>query len=122
MKNFLEINRAEFASAVKTFNVRRLSSSAMLAFEGGFLSIECGDRLVTMRASGEWHGRAWFSSNLLKALAAVPPTEDPIEVTYDGARLRVGPTTVSGEWQLVSEAFIKDATTPSFVELPGMDR
>jgi hypothetical protein len=94
----------------------------MLAFEGGFLSIECGDRLVTMRALGEWHGRAWFSSNLLKALATVPPSEDPIEVTYDGAKLRIGPTTVSCDWQLVSEAFIKDATKPSLLDLLAMDR
>jgi hypothetical protein len=91
MKNRLEVTKGEFGTAIEIFRVRRVADSAMLAFENGFLSIEAGDRHVTMRALGEWHGRAWFSSNLLKALAAVPPNEDPVVVTYDGVNLRIGP-------------------------------
>jgi hypothetical protein len=121
LENRLEIDRHEFAQAMKTFNVRALPRSAMLAFEGGFLSIEAGNRLVTMRATGQWHGRAWFSANLLKALAATPPHDDPVVMVYLDAKLRVGPTIIDCRWQLVSKALIKDATKPSPLDLIAMD-
>lgn len=121
LTNRLEIDRREFASAMKTFNVRSLPRSAMLAFEGGFLSIEAGNRLVTMRATGQWHGRAWFSGNLLKALAGTPPIDDPVLVIYHDAKLRIGPTMIACRWQLVSKALIKDVTNPSPLDLIALD-
>jgi hypothetical protein len=122
MKNTLEVRREDFVAAVRTFHVRKLPSSAMLAFEDGFLSIEAGDRLSTMHAQGEWHGRAWFSTNLLKALAVAPPTQNPIAVVYADGKLRIGTIVVDCEWQVVSEAFIKDVMKPSPLDLLAMDR
>lgn len=122
MKNRLEIDRHEFAAAIKIFKVRSLPRSAMLAFEGGFLSIEAGNRLVTMRAVGEWHGRARFTTNLLKALAAAPPNDNPVVIIYDDGKLAVGATMVDCRWQVVSKAFIKDATKPSPLDLIAMDQ
>jgi len=100
MKNVLEVSRGEFARAVKSFRLRSLSDAALLAFENGFLSVESGEQLVTMRATGEWHGRAWTSSNLLKALAAAPPLEDPVVIVYTDGKLRIGSTTIGcgGSW------------------------
>ena len=121
LTNRLEIGRREFASAMETFNVRSLPRSAMLAFEGGFLSIEAGNRLVTMRATGHWHGRAWFSGNLLKALAVTPPIDDPVAIIYNDAKLRIGPTLIACRWQLLSKALIKDLTKPSPLDLIAMD-
>ena len=122
MKNLLEVERGDFAEGIRTFRVRTLPDSAMLAFENGFLSIEAGERLVTLRAQGEWHGRARFSSNMLKALARFPPTANTIVITYDSGKLRIGSTVIACEWELVSKAFIKDATKPSKLDLLAMDR
>lgn len=122
LTNRLEIDRHEFAHAMKTFNVRSLPRSAMLAFEGGFLSIEAGNALVTMRADGQWQGRARFSANLLKALALVPPKENPVVILYEGERLHIGTLAVPCKWQVVSKAFIKDVTRPSPLDLVAMDQ
>lgn len=121
LENRLEVDRHEFAQAMKTFNVRALPRSAMLAFEGGFLSIEAGNRLVTMRAVGEWHGRAKFSANLLKAVAAAPPNDNPVVIIYDDGKLRVGTTMIDCKWQVMSKGFIKHATKPSSLDLIAMD-
>src|SRR5688572_7144817 len=122
LKNRLEVDRHEFARAMKTFNVRSFLRSAMLAFEGGFLSIEAGNVLVTMRANGQWQGRARFSANLLKALALVAPTENPVVVLYQGERLRIGGIVLDCKWEVVSKVFIKDATRPSPLDLVAMDQ
>ena len=121
MKNVLEMDRSEFARAMRSFHVRELAQTALLAFEGSILSIESGAQVVTMHADGEWHGRAWFSSNLVKALIKVPPTDDPIVIAYDGAKLRVGSITVGCDWELVSKAFVKDVTRPSLLDLLAMN-
>jgi hypothetical protein len=122
MKNVLEVSRGEFARALKSFRLRSLSNTALLAFENGFLSIESGEQLVTMRALGEWHGRAWTNSNLLKALATAPPSEDPVAIAYSDGKLRVGSTTIGCDWELVSKVFVNKATNPSVLDLLAMDR
>ncbi len=44
MQNYLEISNAEFKSATKIFSKkRRTLGPVVLAYEGGFLSIESGD-------------------------------------------------------------------------------
>src|SRR5262245_52364948 len=107
---------------MKAFNVRSLPRSAMLAFEGGFLSIEAGNLCVTMRATGVWHGRARFSANLLKALAVAAPKEDPVVTHYQGGRLHIAGIVLDCKWQVVSKAFIKDITRPSPLDLVAMDQ
>ena len=50
---------------------------AILSFTNGFLSIESDDKVAVMHASGEWHGKAQFSSSIVKALALVPLNTNP---------------------------------------------
>jgi len=60
-RNFLQVRQFEFKQATKVLQRKRLRlGPALLAYEGGFLSIESGEVTVVMHAEGEWHGRATF--------------------------------------------------------------
>ena len=87
LKNRLEVARSEFNQAMKAFrDGRKRHDSAGIAFENGILSMQVDDVMVTLSASGEWSGCAYFSGQVLEALARVPPTEDPVVVEYRAGR------------------------------------
>ena len=74
MHNRLQVRLADFKHAARVFKpARRKLGSVLLCFEGGFLSIESGGAAAVMRADGEWHGRAAFSPQVLRALTIAPP-------------------------------------------------
>lgn len=122
MKNRLEVTRQDFATAFRP--LRRVDSrgDALLAFEGGFLSVEAGDRAAVVHAEGEWQGRARFSANILRALAEVPPSEDPVVFEFLDDRLRIGTMVIGCKWETVSARFIRDVTKPDYLDLIAMDR
>lgn len=123
MKNFLEVDAAEFKFATKIFSSkRRKLGPALLAYEGNFLSIESGDATAVMRASGEWHGRATFSPEILRALAMVPPAHDPLTITYADGHLLIGNITIPCQWHSVSQALIHDLENPSLMDLLALER
>jgi hypothetical protein len=100
LKNLLHVALREFKSAAKPFSAkRRKLGTALLAYEGGFLSIESGDVTVVMRADGHWEGRARFAPEILCALATVPPSPDPVPVSYAGGHLLLAAMTIPCQWQ-----------------------
>ena len=79
LNNALQVSLKEFILATKVFQRKRLKlGPVLLAYESGFLSIESGETTAVMNATGEWHGRAMFSPEILRALAMVPPAQDPV--------------------------------------------
>lgn len=99
MKNFLQLPLADFKDALKTFKGKfRDLGDVLLAYESGFLSIESGGVKAVMHAQGEWGGRAYFSSTVLKALVSYPPSNDPVVISYADGRLLVGGLTIKCEW------------------------
>lgn len=121
--NFLQLPLAEFKRATKVFTPKRLKlGPALLAFEGGFLSIESGEVTTVMRATGEWHGRATFSPQTLRAIATVPPNQDPLTISYADGHLLIASMTIACEWHPVSENFIHNLENPSLFELLVMER
>lgn len=121
--NFLQLTLAEFKSATKIFTPkRRKLGPALLAFEGGFLSIESGEVTTVMHAKGEWHGRAKFSPQSLRAIATVPPNQDPLTITYADGYLLIGNMTIACEWHTVGEAMIQNLANPSLFDLLVMER
>lgn len=99
MKNLLKVSLAEFKFAMKPFSPKRRDlTEVLLAFEGGFLSLESGDVKVVMRAEGSWDGRAYFSSVVLRAIATVPPSQNPVVVSYAQNHLLLGGLTIKCEW------------------------
>lgn len=87
-RNFLELPLVEFKRAMKVFTPKRLKlGPALLAFDGTFLSIESAHVTAVMRASGEWHGQATFSAEILRAVATVPPAQNPVPIAYADGHL-----------------------------------
>jgi hypothetical protein len=123
MRNFLEVAPAVFKYRTKIFRgARRELGPVLLSYEGGLLSIESGDATAVMHAIGEWHGRAKFSPELLRALATVPPDQDPIKIVYSDKKLQIGGVSIACEWSVISEAFIHNLQDPSILDLLVMER
>lgn len=121
--NLLQLSLAEFKRATKVFTPKRLKlGPALLAFENGFLSIESGEVATVMRATGEWHGRATFSPQTLRAIATVPPNQDPLTISYADGHLLIASMTIACEWHPVSESLIQNLENPSLFDLLVMER
>lgn len=123
MNNFLQVSRAEFVAATKPFSKKRAKlDRALLAYDGTFLSIESGEITAVMHATGEWHGQATFSPSILRALATVPPAQDPITIFYADGHLLIGSMTIACDWRRESQSMIEDIENPSLLDLIAMER
>lgn len=121
--NQLFVPRASFVSAVKVFGKKRARlGPVLLSFDDGFLIFEAGEITKAMRAEGDWKGRATFSPEILRALATVPPMQDPIPISYADGRLLVGGMTVPCEWESVSKSTVKDLLNPGLVDMLALAR
>src|ERR1035437_1618974 len=123
MNNLLQVALREFKSAIKPFSAkRRKLTEVLLAFEAGFLSIESGELHVVMRAEGSWQGRAHFSPEILRALATVPPSQNPVTISYAEGHLLVGGMTIPCSWSEAYDDTIEEAVNPSIIDFLAMDR
>lgn len=122
MKNRLEVRRQDFLSAFRPFSKVDSGADALLAFENGYLSVEADDRAAVVDAKGEWQGRARFSANVLRALAKVPPSEDPVVFEIVDGHLRIGTMLIGCRWETVSARFIQELKNPDYLDLIAMDR
>lgn len=121
-RNFLQVSLKEFKLATKVFTRKRLQlGPVLLAYEGQFLSIESGEVTVVMHAEGEWHGRALFSPQVMRALAMAPPACDPIPISYADGHLLIGNMTIACDWRIVGQAFIQDLENPSLIDLLALE-
>ncbi|MBL8448765.1 MAG: hypothetical protein JNM32_02455 [Dechloromonas sp.] len=121
--NFLQVPLADFAAAAKPFRRKRLGlGQALLAYEAGCLSIQCGEATAIMPARGAWHGRATFSPEALRALAAVPPAVDPIPIAYADGHLLIGGMTIACHWEAASSALVLDLDKPDLLGLLALAR
>jgi hypothetical protein len=122
-RNLLRVTLAEFKQATKVFVRKRLAlGTVLMAFEGGFLSLESGEVTAVMRAEGEWHGRALFSPSVLRALATVPPIADPIPIAYAEGRILFGGLTIPCQWSLPSQELVQELLNPDLIDLLAMGR
>lgn len=123
MKNHLEVRKGEFRSSMRIFTRKHLRlETALLAYEQGFLSIQSGEVTIVMNARGEWQGRASFNPLVLRALAEVPPIDDPVVFVYQAGKLHIGSLSVGCEWQAASQAFIENIEHPGILDLLALDR
>jgi len=117
-RNLVQVAQHEFKSAMKPFTVkRRKLGVVLLAFEGGYLSIESGDVTAVMHAEGEWNGRAMFSPEFLRAVSTFPPSQDPITVSYAEGHLFIGHITIPCKWEPPMQHCIQDVTNPRLMDL-----
>ena len=127
MNNLLQVPLAEFKLALKPYSAkRRHLTEVLLAFEGGFLSLESGEVKVVMRAEGSWNGRAYFSPQILRAIAMVPPSQDPVVISYAQNCLLLGGLTIQCEWSEndgdKNFVDISSVIEPSIVDILAMER
>lgn len=122
-ENRLAIDLPEFKGALKPFARKGIKlGPVLLAFEGGFLSVESGDVVCVMRASGTWQGRATFKPTVLQALAKVPPAVNPVPLAYADGRLLLAGMTIPCEWKSTSKALVSELLNPSMPELLALAR
>lgn len=100
---------------------RRRLGTVLLAFEGGFLSIESGEVTAVMHAEGSWHGRALFSPEVLRAIATFPPSQDPI-ISYADGHVLIGTMTIPCQWESSSKQLIQVLTNPDLVDLLALGK
>ena len=123
MKNFLTVAQTEFRDALKIFTKGgALKADALMCCEGGFLSIEVGERTAVMHAEGEWHGCATFRPGIIQALAYVPPTMNPVPISCAESQLLIGSMTIPCVWELRGQSMIRELENPSLLDLVVLER
>jgi hypothetical protein len=126
--NKLIVDLKNFNLAMELFKVGKLvrkhtkPKTAMLSFNDGFLSIECDDTVSVMRASGEWHGKAQFSSNIVKALTLVPLATNPVVISYLNNKINIGSMVAPCDWESASHTMIQKLVNPSSIDIFAMWR
>lgn len=122
-RNHLLVERSAFIDAFRVYGKKRAKlGPVLLSFEGGFLMVESGGIAKAMSAEGQWHGRATFSPEILRALAMVPPAQDPIPISYADGHLLIGSMTLVCRWESLSKATVKDLVNPGLVDLLALAR
>lgn len=78
MKNLLQLPLDEFKLAIKPYSAKRPHlTEVLLAFKGAFLSLDSGEVKVVMTSEGSCSARAYFLPEILRAIAMVPPSQEP---------------------------------------------
>ena len=127
MDNRLQISLSEFKLALKPFAAkRRALTKVLVAYEGGYLSFESGDVTAVLRATGTWSGRAYFSPEILRAIATVPPSENPVVLSYAQNHLLLGGLTIKCDWHEGVDdddwVDIRAVIEPSIIDVLAMER
>lgn len=121
--NIALVELREFKLGTKVFaRKRRQLGPVLISVEFGYLIIESGDTKTVMHATGEWQGRVHCSPEVLRAVATVPPAEDPVRIAYADDRITIGMLTVPCQWEPVSRKFMKVLKEPDLLDLLAMGR
>jgi len=130
-KNEIFVELLEFNAGMKLFKngmskkskaKKQKIEKAMLAFDHGFLTIECNDKTTVMNAKGEWHGKAEFSENILSALSLVPANSNPVVISYSSGKLKIDRLNVTCDWVSSSQGMIDKLNNPSLLDIFAMWR
>ena len=109
--NRLEVSRSAFVEELqrmaKVMGRRKNLGDALLMHDVGRLLIRVAGAEFAIPANGQWLGEWRVSATLLRALAKVPPAEDPVVVQVHGGRLRIAGTSMACHWQPPETASIE---------------
>jgi hypothetical protein len=127
MNNLIQVVLSEFKEGLKPFRSKKpVTGRVLLAFENGFLSLESNRIKTVMRAEGQWDGRAQFSGEILRALALVPPSKNPVTISYAQNRILIEGMTIACTWQSNRDDgidfMIDVAMNPDIIDFLAMDR
>jgi hypothetical protein len=127
MNNLLQVVLPEFVIGLKPFRSKRHApGQVLLAYEGGFLSFESNEVKTVMRAKGCWEGRASFSAEIMRALAMVPPSQNPVTISYAQDHILIAGMTIACSWDSGCDddidILVDEALNPSIIDFLAMDR
>ncbi len=93
---FLHVNREEFLKALKDIAgfKPRGRGFVRFAYVDGELSFAMPGVVIRVTAQGTWPTEVTMVGEWVKRMARVPPSGDPITVTYDGMRVMIGTTVI----------------------------
>jgi hypothetical protein len=121
--NLLQVSLLDFKHAMKPFTAkRRKLGRVLLAFERGLLTIESGEASTIMRAEGEWHGRAYFSPEVLRAIALYPPATDPVVISYAEGHVMLATMTIPCDWVNPAHELARVIVAPDMLDLLALGR
>ena len=113
----------DFKHAMKPFTAkRRKLGRVLLAFERGLLTIESGEASTIMRAEGEWYGRAYFSPEVLRAIALYPPATDPVVISYAEGHVMLATMTIPCDWVNPAHELARAILDPDMLDLLALGR
>jgi hypothetical protein len=121
---WLELTREDFLSALKRLKPGRMLKSYLTKeLQIGLLNGEavfCIEGAQTRRpATGQWTGFACVSYGLLLPFLKVPPDADPVRITFDDGRLRIGTVRFSSRWIQASPWISEMALEAHFMTPPN---
>lgn len=129
--NELLVELNEFNAGMKSFKKAMVLKNkkkkpkiekAILAFDNGFLTIECNDITAVMNAKGQWHGKVEFSESVVTALSLQPVNSNPVVISYLDEKLNLGGLRVTCDWVSSSKGMIEKLKNPSLIDIFAMYR
>ena len=122
--NFLQVSRKDFVREAKAFRRRgmKMGLHTYFSMEGGNLQIECGSVRVSLPAQGQWQGVARTSWSVTRSVIAVPPSNDPIPISYAENTLMIGNMSIHCSWLPRDQPSLEEIDKPSLLDLIALDR
>lgn len=93
----LEVDRTEFITAIKSiakFKRKSKTGGLWLSLIDDELVMKMPFVTICVVARGAWPGEVSMDAGIIWKLAAVPPSGDPVIVSIDGDRVKIGTTVV----------------------------
>jgi hypothetical protein len=121
---WLELTRDDFLSALKKLKPGRMLKSYLgRELQIGLLNNEgvfCIDGAQTRRpAHGDWSGFVCVTYGMLLPFLKVPPDADPLRITFEGGRLRIGTMRMAARWIKASPWISEMALEAHFMSQPN---
>jgi hypothetical protein len=98
----LEVERSVLVEELKRMTKvlgRGRSGEALLMFQNEKLVMRLGGVEFAIPAHGRWPGEARVASSWIRALAKIPPVQDPIVIQVSGGRLHMAGSSNVCTWQ-----------------------
>ncbi|MHB1141460.1 MAG: hypothetical protein ACYC1T_06880 [Sulfuricaulis sp.] len=87
---------ARFGTKLGKRNIAR--EHVTFRFDGTKLTVTIVDIAHTLPARGSWEGTVTVTLTFMGRFSKCPPTQDPLVIRYEDARLKIGTTSFPATW------------------------
>lgn len=97
LAEFVEILKgARFGAKLGKRNIAR--EHVTFRFDGARLTVTIVDNDRSLPARGSWEGTVTVTLTFMGRFSKCPPTQDPLVIRYEDARLKIGTTSFPATW------------------------